>query len=305
MELWFLGTSAGMPIRDRNVTSIALTQNDGTFWMFDCGEGSQHRLLQTPLKLTKLTKIWITHLHGDHVFGLPGLLSSRSSLGGTEALQLYGPPGLRELLETSLRISETHLNYPIHITEIEAEGAIFEDANVKVEAAKLDHRIESYGYRIEERERPGALNAGWLAEQGLPPGPVYGQLKAGQDVTLADGRVIRSVDAVGESLPGRIVTILGDTRPCANAVKLGRGANVLVHEATFAHALADKAHEYGHSTALQAAQIAHEAGARRLFMTHFSSRYTREALAELETEARQVFADADAAIELTPYPIPL
>jgi len=305
MELWFLGTSAGMPIRDRNVTSIALKicQNNGLFWMVDCGEGTQHQLLKTPLKLNRLSKLFITHLHGDHVFGLPGLLSSRSSLGGTERLDIYGPPGLRELVETSLRVTETHLGFPLNLIEIE-EGVIVEDGGMTVVAAKLDHRIDSFGYRMMERERPGILNAQWLAEMGVPPGPDYGHLKAGKDVTLGDGRVIRSAEAVGKPSPGRIITILGDTRPCTNAVKLSEGADVLVHEATFAHDLADKANEYGHSTALQAAQAAHTAGVGRLFITHFSSRYKQEDLADLETEARSVFSHTEAAIELKPYSIP-
>jgi len=270
--------------------------------MVDCGEGTQHQLLKTPMKLNRLNKLFITHLHGDHVFGLPGLLSSRSSLGGTECLDIYGPPGLRELVETSLRITETHLGFPLNLIEIE-EGVIVEEAGMTVVAAKLDHRIDSFGYRIIERDRPGTLNAQWLAEMEVPPGPVYRDLKSGKDVTLDDGRVIRSAEAVGKPLPGRIVTILGDTRPCHNAVKLGEGADVLVHEATFAHELADKAHEYGHSTALQAAQIALAAGAARLFITHFSTRYKLEDLANLETEARSVFSNTEAAMELKPYKI--
>ena len=306
MELWFLGTSAGMPVRGRNVTSIALrtSQNSGSFWMFDCGEGTQHQLLHTSLKLTRMSKLFITHLHGDHVYGLPGLLSSRSSLGCTDSLHIYGPPGLRELIETNFRITGTHLGYPLRIVEV-VEGVLFEDDDLTVEVAKLDHRIDSYGYRIMEHDRPGVLNARWLAEIGVPPGPVYGQLKAGDDVTLKDGRVIRSADAVGQSLRGCIVTILGDTRPCNNAVKLGKGADVLIHEATFAHDLADKAYEYGHSTALQAAEIAQAAGAQRLFITHFSSRYMLADLANLEVEARSVFSRTDAAMELKRYSITL
>ena len=304
MELCFLGTSAGRPIRGRNVTSITLRikQNSGAFWMFDCGEGTQHQLLHTSLKLNKLTKLFITHMHGDHVYGLPGLLSSRSSLGAIEDLDIYGPPGLRQFVESNLQLTGTHLNYSLHIFEIE-EGVILEDGSVTIETAKLDHRIDCYGYRIVEHERPGALNVQWLAEIGVPPGPVYGQLKAGMDVTLNDGRVIRSADAVGEPLPGRVVTILGDTRPCENAVKLSKRADVLIHEATFAHALVDKANEYGHSTALQAAQIAKTAEVRKLFITHFSSRYTLEDLIELEAEARGVFTNTEAAIELKPYSI--
>ncbi|WP_239618566.1 ribonuclease Z [Cohnella mopanensis] len=304
MEIWFLGTSAGMPIAGRNVTSIALRmpQNRGTFWLFDCGEGTQHQLLRTPFRLSRLEKLFITHLHGDHLFGLPGLLSSRASLGGTDPLELYGPPGLREFTESALRITGTHLGYPLHIHEI-GEGTIFKDDAFIVEAALLDHRIDCFGYRITELPHSGALDTKLLAEMGVSPGPVYGKLKSGVDVELEDGRTIRSADVIGEPLAGRVVVVLGDTKPCDNAVELARDADLLVHEATFAHELAEKAEEYGHSTARQAAETARSAGARKLLITHFSSRYKPEDLANLEAEARKVFAETDAAIELTPYEI--
>jgi len=302
MELLFLGTNAGMPIRDRNVSSIVLrfAHNGGSFFMFDCGEGTQHQLLKTSYKLAQLDRLFITHLHGDHLYGLPGLLSSRSSLGGMNTLHIYGPFGLRDYIETNLRITETHLNYEIQVVEIE-EGIILETDDMIVEAAKLDHRIDCYGYRMMERDRPGELQAHKLIEMGIPPGPVYKQLKEGQDITLMDGRCIRSADVVGQPLSGRIITILGDTRPCANAVSLSRDADVLIHEATFSHELIEKANEYGHSTALQAAQIAHEAGVGKLLITHFSSRYTQEDLTRLEEEARSVFLHTDVATELNAY----
>lgn len=270
--------------------------------MFDCGEGTQHQLLRTPLKLTRLKKLFITHLHGDHVFGIPGLLSSRSSLGGSDPLEIYGPPGLRELVETAMRLTETHLGYPLEWHEV-SEGIVCEDAVMKVEAAALDHRIACFGYRVTELPRAGALNVQRLSELGLAPGPEYGRLKAGEDVTLPDGRLIRAAEAVGEPYAGRVVTVLGDTRPCAGARKLAEGADVLVHEATFGQDLGDKAGEYGHSTTLQAAETAREAKVGRLFLTHFSSRYKAEDLANLEAEARQVFANAEAANERQAYEI--
>jgi len=305
VELWFMGTSAGMPIRGRNVTSVVLrlSRMGGASWMFDCGEGTQHQLLRTPLKLTRLRKLFVTHLHGDHVFGIPGLLSSRASLGATEPLDIYGPPGLREMAETALRISETHLGYPLEWHEVD-EGIVCEDAVMKVEAAALDHRIACFGYRVTELPHTGMLNVQWLSEIGLAPGPAYGKLKAGEDVVLPDGRLVRASEAVGEPHVGRVVAVLGDTRPCAGARKLAQGADVLVHEATFGEDLADKAEEYGHSTTLQAAATAREAVAGRLFLTHYSSRYRPEDLPLLEAEARQIFACSEAAVELIPYAIP-
>jgi ribonuclease Z len=305
VELWLLGTSAGRPILGRNVTSVALQmpQNRGAFWMIDCGEGTQHQLLRTPFRLSRLEKLFVTHLHGDHVFGIPGLLSSRSSLGGTEPLTLYGPSGLRELTETALRITGTNLGYELHINEI-GEGSVFEGEAFTVAAAKLEHRIDSFGYRITERPRAGALNVKLLDEMGVPSGPAFGKLKAGTDITLEDGRTIRSSDVVGHPIPGRVVVVLGDTMPCDSAVELARGADLLVHEATFSHKLAEKAREYGHSTAVDAAETARAAGVRRLLITHFSSRYKPEDLKNLEEEARSVFAHTDSAIELSPYTIP-
>lgn len=305
MELWFLGTSAGMPIRERNVTSVVLrlSRMGGALWMFDCGEGTQHQLLRTPLKLTRLRKLFVTHLHGDHVFGIPGLLSSRASLGATEPLDVYGPPGLRELAETAQRLSESHLGYPVQWHEA-GEGIVCEDAVMKAEAAALDHRIACFGYRVTELPRTGSLNAQWLNELGLAPGPAYGRLKAGEDVALPDGRIVRAAEAVGEPRGGRVVTVLGDTRPCVGSRKLAADADVLVHEATFGRDLADKAEQYGHSTTLQAAATARDAGAGQLFLTHFSSRYKPDELPLLEAEARQVFARSEAALELRPYAIP-
>lgn len=305
MELWFLGTSAGMPIRERNVTSVVLrlTQCDGALWMFDCGEGTQHQLLKTPYKLSRLRKLFITHLHGDHVFGIPGLLSSRSSLGGHEPLEIYGPQGLRELIETTLRLTETNPEFPMQIKEITG-GTVMEDDAMKVEAAELDHRIACFGYRVMEQPRKGVLKKDRLMEIGVPPGPLYGLLKAGEDVTLADGRIIRAADVVGPPTAGRVVTILGDTRPCAAATQLAENADMLVHEATFMRDLTDKAAEYGHSTTVQAAITARDAGAKRLLLTHFSSRYKPEDLTQLENEARRIFPRADAARELVRYEIP-
>ncbi|XID92711.1 ribonuclease Z [Paenibacillaceae bacterium WGS1546] len=305
MELWFMGTGAGMPIKERNVTSAALrlSGRKGACWLFDCGEGTQHRMLRSPLSPNRMEKLFVTHLHGDHVFGIPGLLSSRSSLGATEPLQIFGPAGLREWIENSLRMTGTHLDYPLEIREI-GEGPVYEDEAYAVEAAALDHRIECYGYRVSEKPRAGTLKAELLAEMGVPPGPVYGRLKSGRDVALEDGRTIRAADVLGDPVPGRVVVVLGDTRPTAAAVRLAAGADLLVHEATFGADLAEKAELYGHSTAVQAAEIAKAAGVGRLLLTHFSSRYKPDDLQALEEQARTVFPRTEAAVELVPYAVP-
>ncbi|WP_314587790.1 ribonuclease Z [Paenibacillus terrigena] len=302
MELYFLGTGAGMPTTERNVTSIALRMFDerGTFWLFDAGEATQHQILKSPLKPSKLEKIFVTHLHGDHIFGLPGLLSSRSHQGGTETLEIYGPAGLRQYIETSLQLSQSHLNYDIHITEID-EGIVFEDGQCKVEASRLDHRIESFGYRVVEKDRQGRIDVEALTKAGIPPGPIYGKLKQGEDVVLEDGSVIYAQQYISEPIPGTIVTILGDTRPCEGSRYLAQRADVLVHEATFMGGLETLAETFYHSTSRQAAETARDAGVGQLILTHFSARYSD--VEPLMEEAKQIFPNTLAAKQLELIPV--
>lgn len=305
MELYFLGTNAGVPSLERNVTSVALRLFDErrSFWLFDCGEATQHQILSSPLKLSKLEYIFITHLHGDHCFGLPGLISSRAYQGGDTPLTLFGPPGIKKYIMTSLEISESRINYPLHIVEHEG-GVLFEDESFRVESALLDHRISSYGYRVIEKDQPGKLNVELLERYGVRPGPLYGKLKKGESIETSDGTLVHAKDVLGDEKQGRVVTILGDTRPCEATVRLAQDADVLVHESTFLDEMAATAHTYYHSTAKQAAQAAKLAGAKRLFLTHFSSRYKyQDQLFKLEQEAREVFPRSELAVEHTMYAI--
>ncbi|MBJ6360590.1 ribonuclease Z [Paenibacillus sp. GCM10012307] len=299
MELCFLGTGAGRPAKNRNVTSIILqfAQSPHGLWLFDCGEGSQHQLMHTPYKINRISHIFITHLHGDHIFGLPGLLSSRAFQGGTQPVVLFGPKGLKQWLDTTLSISQTHLGHELEIREIE-EGVIFEDERYRVEARILEHRIACFGYRVVEKAQPGRLKVELLKEMGLTAGPLYGRLKRGEDVVIGDGAVIYAKYVTEPPVPGRIITILGDTKPCAGAVELARNADLVVHEATFEAALKEKAKEFGHSTTKHAALTAKEAGAKQLFLTHFSSRYNDEDTEKLVEEAREIFPNTEAARDL-------
>lgn len=305
MQLTFLGTGAGRPSKARNVTSIALSVDEpqNGFWLFDVGEATQHRLMESKLKLNKLDKIFITHLHGDHLYGLPGLLSSRTYFEGAGKLQLYGPPGIKAFIECVFEQTGAHLNYELDIVEAR-EGLLFENYKYRVTCAELLHRVPCFGYRIVEQPQPGALDLQKLIELGVPLGPLYGKLKRGEDVTLPSGQLIRSRDVVGPSAVGRIVAILGDTSPSENAVVLGDHADVLVHEATFATGMEEKAAEYGHSTFAQAAHIAATANAKHLVLTHFSSRYHAEDVARMVDEIRSAFENATAAYDGMQLDIP-
>lgn len=297
MELIFLGTGAGIPAKQRNVSSLVLQMNEerGSSWMFDCGEATQHQILRTPVKTRKIEKIFITHLHGDHIYGLPGLLGSRSFQGGVEPLTIYGPVGIKEYVETSLRLSQTHLKYKLSFFEIQEDGLIFEDETFMVEALPLDHAILSYGYRIIEKDKPGELRADLLKEAGIPPGPIYSKLKKGETVQLEDGRMINGKEYIGSPKAGRIVAILGDTRPCGNAVNLALQADCMVHEATFKQGQEEMAIDYFHSTTVQAAECAVKADAKRLILTHISSRFTMDDEIELLNEAKAVFQSTELA----------
>jgi len=305
VELYFLGTGAGMPTRLRNVTSVALSlmQERGTVWLFDAGEGTQQQMLRSPVKPGKLEFLFLTHLHGDHLYGVPGLLTSRSYQGGESPLTVFGPPGTRRFVETTLDVSGAHLDYELRIAEI-GEGLVYEDDGFVVTAAKLEHRIDSYGYRIVEKDTPGALDSARLAAEGYRPGPLFARLKRGETVTMPDGRTIDGNDYLGASLKGRTVCVFGDTRPCGSELALARGADVLVHEATYMHEKADNAHKYYHTTATQAASLAAEAGVGALILTHLSSRYQDESVHRLLEEARAIFSNSYVAEDFWSFRVP-
>ena len=293
MQLEFLGTGAGSPSKQRNVTSVALKllEELNEIWLFDAGEATQHQILHTTIRPRKVTKIFITHLHGDHIFGLPGFLSSRSFQGGNEPLTIYGPVGIKKFVMTALQVSESRLSYPLKFVEIDHSQELFNERGFKVTTMSLDHKIACYGYRIEEADHPGELQVDKLRQDNIPSGPIYGQLRAGKTVKLDDGRVIDGKNYIGKPQPGRIIAILGDTRQTPNAVVLAHKADVLVHESTFAKNEAKMAHNYYHSTSLQAAEVAKQAGVKKLLLTHISARYTGKAAYQLAYQVRDVVPD--------------
>ncbi|MBO0445053.1 ribonuclease Z [Enterococcus ureilyticus] len=306
MELQFLGTGAGVPAKHRNVSSIALKLLDerNAVWLFDCGEGTQLQILKSTIRPRKIEKIFITHLHGDHIFGLPGLLSSRSFQGGNEKLEIYGPVGIAEYVRTALKVSQTRLSYELKFIEITKEGTIFSDKQFTVTCSRLNHGIESFGYRIIEADHEGELQVEKLTALNIPSGPIYGKIKRGESVELPDGRIINGQDFVGEKKLGRIVTILGDTRKSNNSVSLAEDADILVHESTFNKDEAKMAKAYYHSTSHQAAQVALNANAKKLILTHISARYLTGDIIQLENEAKEIFPNTKIVKDMEIVEIP-
>ncbi|SFH92478.1 ribonuclease Z [Pisciglobus halotolerans] len=305
MELMFLGTGAGVPSKQRNVTSIALKLLDeiNQVWLFDCGEGTQHQILHTTLKPRKINKIFITHLHGDHIYGLPGFLASRAFQGGDDELAIYGPVGIKQFVLTSLKVSKTFLKYPLTFHEIEQEGTIFKDDQFTVTCIELDHGIQSFGYRVEEASHPGMLLMDKVKEAGIPAGPLLGKLKNGETIELEDGRIFNGQDFIGPAQKGRIVTILGDTRKTANSVELAKNADVLVHESTFDGSNRQMAKEYHHSTNTEAAEVAKSANVQQLLLTHISARYLPKDIALLKKEAQHIFKATKVVKDFDEYPV--
>lgn len=298
MRITFLGTSAGVPTRARNVSCVALRlPQRGEVWLFDCGEGTQHQILRSDLSISQVTRVFITHMHGDHVYGLMGLLATCGMAGGARGISVYGPRGISEYVREVSRRTQLHTSYPLEVNEV-SEGLVFEDAEFAVTCAPLKHRLPAYGYRVDERDRPGHFDAARALELGIPPGPLYGQLKRGERVTLPDGRVFDGTDFCGPTLKGRSVVYCTDTIYCRSAVGLAQDADLLIHEATFADADEGLAVRSTHSTASMAGRVAKEAGARKLLLTHFSPRYfpgNQTAPEDLLGEARAVFAEAELA----------
>ena len=293
-----LGTSSGKPTLKRNVSALAVAR-EAEWLLFDCGEGTQMQITRAGLSPSRLSAVFITHLHGDHFNGLPGLLSTMGLDRRTRGLGLTGPQGIREYLNLLERLRVAFLTYPVELRQFNSlaeSTVVYETAEYSVSALALDHRLFALGYRIDERPRLGRFNVEQARKLGVPEGPLWGRLQSGEDVRLVDDSVVRSSDVMGAERPGKSVAYCLDTRPCAMAVQLARNVDLLIHEATYTEEFASEAQQYGHSTAAQAARTARDAGARRLLITHFSTRFPDPT--PLLEEARAIFPDTILAEDL-------
>lgn len=273
MDLQFLGTSAGVPTKARNVSATAVIEASGRRWyLVDCGEGTQHRLLHSPLSLRDLAGIFITHVHGDHCFGLPGLLASAGVAGRSEPLDLILPAVLHEWLRLSLTASDTHLPFELHLHAVEAFAG-WRNAALQVEIVQLSHRVPSVGYVFTELNPEPRLDIQRLEADRIPRGPLWGELARGLSVTH-EGRTLHAEHYLRASRPPRRVIVCGDNDRPELLAEVAQGVDVLVHEATFTEPVIERSGlTWGHSTAAQVARFAEAVGVRNLVLTHFSARY--------------------------------
>jgi ribonuclease Z len=295
-----LGVASATPTATRHLSSVAVWR-EGDIHLFDCGENAQMRMLQAGLKRSKIENIFISHFDVDHYSGLIGLISTLQLQRRDKTLTICGPKGIKEYVEWNLKFANIDLNFELEFSEIE-EG--FESERVVdrdeyyVEARPLNHTKFCVGYRFQEKDKPGKVDAEKAEKLGITDDEQYKALKAGEDVELKDGTIIKSYDIVGHPRPGDSFAYITDTKYCPNSVKLAMNTNILYHEATFSESLADKAAETGHSTSIDAARVANEAQTKLLVISHFSARYTNPFV--LLREARAKFFPAWLATELRP-----
>ncbi|MBA2361404.1 MAG: ribonuclease Z [Actinobacteria bacterium] len=285
LDLVFLGTSGSMPTAQRAPTAMLLRRG-GERLLFDCAEGTQRQLLRSSVGLIELREIFLTHYHADHYLGLPGMLKTFALRGREVPITIYGPPGLGDLFNALRRIFG-RLTYRYELVELEP-GEVLERGEYDLSTFQVDHGVSAIGYALTEHPRPGRFDAGAADALRIPEGPERGALQAGKSVTLADGRTITPDGVLGERRPGRKLVISADTAYSRGVIDAARGADVLVHEATFAEDERERAHETLHSTAREAAEVARDAEVGLLVLTHLSNRYFG---GEIEREARVVFPD--------------
>jgi len=285
LSIIFLGTSGSWPTIKRNVTSIAIKRGSEVI-LFDCGEGTQRQFQKSKLSYMQISKIFITHFHGDHFLGIPGLIQTMQLNDRDIPLHIYGPKGMNQLVKQLLSLGYFKPKYKIISHEIdEGSNLDFNDYNIRV--MRVNHGVPALAFALEEKMRPGKFNKPKALELGIPEGPLFSKLQRGETITLKNGKKISPKKVLGPPRKGRKIVFSGDTRPVNNMIKFAKDADVLIHEATFDSCLPEIPEEYGHTTALQAGEIAKKANVEKLFLTHISPRYLDDK--EIENDARKLF----------------
>ena len=296
-----LGTAAAIPTPRRHLSALAV-ERKGRILLLDCGEGTQYRFLDADLNRARIDAVFITHLHGDHVFGLPGLLSTMDLLQRTDPVTVVGPNGLHDLVTSLPGLHPDAVGFPITYRELApgtAHARVYETNDLTVEARPLEHRTPAFGYRLQEKTRPGRFDPEAARDLGVTNPRDFGRLQDGEPVTTDDGTTVRPAQVLGPERDGIGVAYVTDSRPCDAGRTLADDADLLYHDATFTDDLHARAVETGHATAREAATVARDAGVQRLLLGHVSARYDDPA--PLVREARTVFPDTDVAEELNRY----
>ncbi|GAB3415591.1 ribonuclease Z [Haloparvum alkalitolerans] len=286
LRVTFLGTGGAVPTTER-APSALLVNREGDRLLFDCGEGTQRQMMRFGTGFT-VDHIFVSHLHGDHVLGIPGLIQTLDFTEWTDPLAIHCPPNCKRDLEDLVHAGGHQPSFPVRINEATPGSVALRTDEYEVRAFETEHRTRSQGYALVEDERPGRFDRPKAEELGVPAGPKFGRLHAGETVELEDGTVVRPEQVVGDPRPGRKLVYTADTRPIDRTVEAATDADLLVHDATFAEEMAERARSTAHSTGREAGEIAARASARRLALTHISSRYAGDASPIVE-EARSVF----------------
>lgn len=300
MRVIFLGTAGSTPTALRSLPAIAIKRK-GELILLDCGEGTQRRMIQAKVGFRRNMKVFITHMHGDHVLGLPGILQTMSLFNVKTPLQIIGPHGIRRFIETIAKTVKFKLTFPLLIKEV-GEGVVCREKEYDVHAIWTVHSIPNLAYALIEKKRPGKFYLDKTLSLRIPEGPLWSKLQHGENVTLLNGRVITPSQVLGPSRRGRKIVYSGDTRPSENILKLAKGSDLLIYEATFSDEFAEKANENMHSTPSQGAEIAKEAGVKCLILTHISGRY--DDMDSFLEGARKIFPSTKVAKDLMELEIP-
>lgn len=292
MEAFILGCGGMMPLPYRHLTSVLL-RRDGDLFLFDGGEGTQVSLRRLNLKWKKINAIFVSHTHADHVTGLPGILMLNAQVERTEPLFIFGPPKIKEYIETSRKVLDMYINYPIEVKEITAPSIVFEGDGFYIRAFPLEHTKTCVGYTLEELDRPGEFNPEKAELLNVPVGPLWGKLQKGQPVVSSDGKTVFPEDVMGKKRSGRKFSFVTDTLYKTSIAKEVYGSDLLVCEAMFENDLIDQAKEKKHMTAREAALIARDSNSLRMYMIHYSPRYNDKELEKLLLQAREIYPGAE------------